>query len=287
MSEETIVYTVNLIIGLILAGLMTHHWRRAGRAPAMGFWMVAAWVMTAADALFAVRPELPYWVGRTVPTLMVTIGHAVLLLGARRTAGRSAPWRVAIALVVVHAATLVAFLAAFPTPAGGSSRWRMVANGLVWGGLSLASYIALRRSQPAFHRSLLAPATVFLVHAVFHALRVSLAILFALQGWTAASASLQIVGDLEVSFFMVALFVSLLISHLQVRHEELSRALTEVKTLTGLLPICAWCRKVRADDGYWQQLEDYFVSHSHVKFTHGICGDCSRDHFARSATRVR
>ncbi|MBI5693173.1 MAG: hypothetical protein HZC55_24110 [Verrucomicrobia bacterium] len=282
MPQETIVYTVNLIIGLILAGLVTHHWRRAGRAPAMGYWMVAAWVMTAADALFAARPELPNWIGRFFPTLMVTIGHGALLLGARRTAGATAPWRVISALVIVHGAALAAFLAV-----GGSSKWRMVANGLVWGGLSLASFAALRHSPAAFHRSLLSPATVFLVHGVFHGLRVSLATLFAVQGWSAASASLQIVGDLEVSFFMVALFVSLLISHLEVRHQELSRALTEVNTLTGLLPICAWCRKVRSDDGYWQQLEDYFVSHSHVKFTHGICGDCSRDHFARTATRVR
>ena len=82
----------------------------------------------------------------------------------------------------------------------------------------------------------------------------------------------------------MALFVSLLIAHLQLRNEELGRALVEVKTLSGLLPICAWCHKVRDDDGYWQQLEEYFVSHSQVKFTHGICGDCTQKHFARNAT---
>jgi hypothetical protein len=282
MSQETVVYLVNLIIGAILATLMTHHWRRSGRAAAMGHWMVAAWVMTAADALFAARPELPYWVGRILPTLMVTVGHAVLLLGARMTADRAPRRRLLLAVVLVHAGLLAAFLFA-----GLPSKWRMVGNGLIWGGLSLGSFLALRRAPAAFHRSLLTPAAVFLCHAGFHAARVSLATVFALMGWTAAAQALQLVGDLEVSFFMVALFVSLLISHLQVRHDELAGALTELKTLSGLLPICAWCRKVRADDGYWQQIEDYFVSHSQVKFTHGICTECSRDHFGRTAKRVK
>jgi hypothetical protein len=280
MHQETLVYLVNLIIGAILAGLLTLQWRLPWRAPNMGYWMIAAWVMTTADALFAARPELPNWFGRLFPTLLVTVGHGVLLLGAQKTAGRTPRVPLVIALVVLHAVVLGGFLLA-----GGSSKWRMVCNGLIWGGLSLASFAALRRSSPAFHGSLLAPATVFLAHAIFHGLRISLATLFAIQAWAGASASLQTVGDLEVSFFMVALFVSLLISHLQLRYEELSRALIEVNTLTGLLPICAWCRKVRDDDGYWRQLEDYFLSHSHVKFTHGICEDCSKQHFGLTAAR--
>jgi hypothetical protein len=51
-------------------------------------------------------------------------------------------------------------------------------------------------------------------------------------------------------------------------------AQAEVQTLSGLLPICAWCKKVRDDDGYWQQLEDYFSRRSGLKFTHGVCVDC-------------
>jgi hypothetical protein len=282
MSQETIVYLVNLIIGAILATLLSYHWRRSGRAGAMGYWMVAAWVMTVADAFFAARPELPHWVARLLPTLLVTVGHAVLLLGAQTTAERRPKVTLAIAVVAVHAAILIAFLLTnLP------SKWRMVGNGLIWGGLSLGCFLVLRRAPQAFHQSLLSPAAVFLFHACFHAARISLATLFALQGWTTAAQALQVVGDLEVSFFMVALFVSLLISHLQLRHEELTRALTEVRTLSDLLPICAWCRKVRGDEGYWQQIEDYFVSQGQVRFTHGICTDCSRERFGPTAKRVK
>ncbi|MEO6098620.1 MAG: PAS domain-containing protein [Fibrobacteria bacterium] len=55
---------------------------------------------------------------------------------------------------------------------------------------------------------------------------------------------------------------------------ELKAALREIKTLTGLLPICAWCKKVRDDKGYWNQIEEYLSKHSAVTFSHGICDDC-------------
>jgi PAS domain S-box-containing protein len=55
---------------------------------------------------------------------------------------------------------------------------------------------------------------------------------------------------------------------------ELQVALREIKTLTGLLPICAWCKKVRNDAGYWQQLEAFVAEHSTAKFSHGMCPEC-------------
>ena len=56
---------------------------------------------------------------------------------------------------------------------------------------------------------------------------------------------------------------------------DLRLALSQVKTLHGLLPVCAWCRKVRDGAGYWQRLEDYIVRHSEASVTHGICPDCA------------
>ena len=88
---------------------------------------------------------------------------------------------------------------------------------------------------------------------------------------------INIMGDLEVSFFMVALFVGLLIAHVQQRNEQLTAALAEVKALSGLLPICAWCKKIREDDGYWTQVDEYFRSHTSLKFTHGVCTECAEN----------
>ncbi len=63
---------------------------------------------------------------------------------------------------------------------------------------------------------------------------------------------------------------------------QLQKALAEVKTLGGLLPICAWCKKVRDDQGYYHQIETFIANHSEAKFTHGICPDC-RENFDRDA----
>lgn len=56
---------------------------------------------------------------------------------------------------------------------------------------------------------------------------------------------------------------------------ELSKALSEIKTLGGLLPICSSCKKIRDDKGYWNNLEAYIESHSDASFTHGMCTECS------------
>jgi hypothetical protein len=58
------------------------------------------------------------------------------------------------------------------------------------------------------------------------------------------------------------------------KNEELELALGEVKTLQGLLPICASCKKIRDDKGYWSQIDAYLTKHHEVKFSHGICPDC-------------
>jgi len=61
---------------------------------------------------------------------------------------------------------------------------------------------------------------------------------------------------------------------------ELQGALHEVKTLTGLLPICAHCKKIRDDRGYWKQLEAYLHEHSGARFTHSVCPECLTTHYA-------
>lgn len=63
-------------------------------------------------------------------------------------------------------------------------------------------------------------------------------------------------------------------SSLAARVAELEQSAARIKQLGGLLPICAWCKKVRDDQDYWQEVETYVASHSETRFTHGICPDC-------------
>jgi PAS domain S-box-containing protein len=57
---------------------------------------------------------------------------------------------------------------------------------------------------------------------------------------------------------------------------KLQKALSEIKQLSGLLPICASCKKIRNDEGYWEQIENYIRDHSEAEFSHGICPDCAK-----------
>jgi DNA-binding response OmpR family regulator len=57
---------------------------------------------------------------------------------------------------------------------------------------------------------------------------------------------------------------------------ELEEAIASVKTLQGLLPICCYCKKIRDDGNYWHRVESYIADHANVRFSHGICPDCSQ-----------
>lgn len=58
------------------------------------------------------------------------------------------------------------------------------------------------------------------------------------------------------------------------RVDDLEQAISQIKQLQGLLPICSYCKKIRNDGNYWQQVEEYLGHHSEVKFSHGICPMC-------------
>jgi len=57
---------------------------------------------------------------------------------------------------------------------------------------------------------------------------------------------------------------------------KLQKAFEEIKTLRGIVPICANCKKIRDDKGYWEQVENYVSKHSEAIFSHSICPDCMK-----------
>ena len=71
--------------------------------------------------------------------------------------------------------------------------------------------------------------------------------------------------------------------HLKEKTENLERALSEIKQLSGMLPICSSCKKIRDDNGYWNLLESYIESHSDALFSHGMCPDCSDQIYGNEA----
>lgn len=63
---------------------------------------------------------------------------------------------------------------------------------------------------------------------------------------------------------------------LQEQRDNLQHALSEIRTLSGMLPICSSCKKIRDDKGYWHQVESYIQDHSEAEFSHSICPECAQ-----------
>jgi hypothetical protein len=274
MSQESVVYTVNLIIGAILAAVMSQHWRLSSGGISLRTWILAAWTLTGADLLFVLRSGVPIPIVRALPTVVVTAGHAMLLLAAQRTSGRTPSTRLAIGIVALHATALLGYLA-FPALSG----WRAVTNGLIWGGLAVAAAVTLWRGPEQLRRLMFVPALVLALQGAFHAVRMLLATRAVVEPGSGLEDLVQLLGDLEVSLFMVSLFVSVLVAFLRQSNAELQAALDNVRQLSSMLPVCAWCNKVRDDDGYWRRIEEYLATHK-ISVTHALCESCAKTEFA-------
>ena len=87
-----------------------------------------------------------------------------------------------------------------------------------------------------------------------------------LQGF---SVMVAIVGNITI-------VTGLIIINAQRLGHDLIQAKDQVNSLKGLLPICSSCKKIRDDQGYWHQVEEYVKQHSEAEFSHGICPDCMK-----------
>ena len=89
------------------------------------------------------------------------------------------------------------------------------------------------------------------------------------------------------SYFALRLLQNLIQAETQNNHliSELSRALDEVKHLSGLLPICAHCKNIRDEDSRWHPLDVYVAKFSDAEFSHGICPECMSRHYPRADTQ--
>jgi hypothetical protein len=125
----------------------------------------------------------------------------------------------------------------------------------------------------------------YLVPVVFLALWSSPKQSVAVMGIAAVSSILIAVGFLlsppgafwyavtNRSYALIVIGATVMLSVVRKRAEE------DVKVLRGLLPICSYCKKIRDDEGYWQQVERYIAARSEADFSHGMCPDCGSKHF--------
>jgi len=93
----------------------------------------------------------------------------------------------------------------------------------------------------------------------------------------ASSCALIITPPISCFYFMMLRQLHQSKVRLNEANKQLEHALSEVKILSGLLPICSKCKKIRDSEGYWKKIESYFEDHSDILFSHGLCEDCMKD----------
>lgn len=82
----------------------------------------------------------------------------------------------------------------------------------------------------------------------------------------------------EIAFNLLSMLLGACADALTTQRKT-AQLTSQIKTLTGLLPICAWCKKVRDDRGYWDQIENFLQTRSEASFSHGICPECEKKLF--------
>lgn len=250
---------------------MTAFWMRNGRRGTSLLWMIAAWFFAGSNAGFVAR----YWYSFLPTTLVAggaaTLGHIALFLGVVHFIRTKLIWKTAAALVVSHLLSM-SCIVILDAPA----QARMLLNSIFWAGITSAALSYFVHSAFQTWRDRFAfPVFVLALHAIFHLVRVGIVYLD-LSGVSSLSLhTLQSISFTESSLFTVLLFMSLLISDLRERNRQLQSAVDEVQTLSGMLPICSSCKKIRDDAGYWTRLETYICHRSGAQFSHGLCPECA------------
>lgn len=262
---------INGLLGALLAGLMTLFWVKHSRKMATLYWMFAAWALVLSTFSYFLGAFLGAGITFLLGSVLTTGSLLFLLVGVRSflalpTAGKSA-----IGVGICHLASLVCSASLVS-----SMEVTLLVNSLFWTGLTTATIATLVGSCPRTWRDWYGfPVFVLGIHAAFHSLRLVFLGAMLCGFHPVGAAQILSLSFAETGVFSVALFISLLISDLRERNRELQTAVDEVRKLSGLLPICSNCKKIKDDSGYWTKLETFISERSGAQFSHGLCPECA------------
>ncbi len=241
----------------------------------LSLWSVAGMTLVSlTGALIVGKP--------TGAVLLIPAAFVALCIGLHRLAHRGHLDLSALALVIAmfFAVTgTVAMLGSIRLPLAGYYAAVVVLAGLTWGrtGVLLAagsSSLVYGALMLAEHRGLLPTADLSLTTTMW----VVATSLFGCVGWMTYAAHSVIERALTQTEQEVR-DRKLAETALAQSNAELREALARVRTLSGLLPMCAWCKKIRDDGGYWRTLEAYIESRTDASVSHALCASCHDLHF--------
>lgn len=283
MNAESTYFLTAGCTALMMAVLITRFGLRHREIRGLGYWVLATWLFVLTDVLFVASANPAWPAARYLSRVGVSATYGVILLASQSLAGARARVVSVVAMLGVYALVL-AYVFAEPQLAP----WRVVSSRLLWGACCALGWRALRWSGGHLASSPFSPAGILLLQAGYLFLRAGTYAVLTLLGHAAEPAVLVYVDYADSVMFDIALFVALLVALIESRNDELRASRAEVRTLSGLLPICAECKKIRDEHGQWNAMEVYISSRTEAGFSHGCCPDCAasmRAEFQRERTR--
>lgn len=261
------------ILSMVIAGCMVHLWLTRKAYPGFNLWTGGYVCLGVGLLMMSLRGLIPAWISIVAAQTLIACYLPLTCEGLARFLG--APPRAGLSLL--SPVTIIIVLPYF-TYASPDLLARMI---FVYG---LLGILYLRGAWLVFHYSvarlgninwmlclgLLAPGLWF---ALFTGL-------IAVQG--VDSRELMSAGWMHGLSILIACLAGVVIAaglisiNAQRLELELTSARDEIHVLRDFLPICANCKKIRDDEGYWNQVETYLARHTGARFTHGICPDCAR-----------
>jgi hypothetical protein len=266
-----------------VAFVLTYVWMRRRVYPGFGWWMASSWVGILGVGLIASRGHLPETLTVLVGNVLVVAVVVLVAAGLTLFAGGMPDWKGYGALLALVALFMAHYLWLQP-----SLRIRILGSSLLIAGLCFRSaHLAWRRvpvvlagANQLAPVSLLGLGLVYLFRGLL-----ALSVVEPTQDFLAPSL-IQGLALLASLVGHICMTTGLIVLNAQRVEHDLQVALEECKVLRGILPICATCKKIRDDQGAWNQVEAYIRQHTDAEFTHGICPDCARNFYPKGGGAV-
>lgn len=264
------------VTNLSMAIGLTYVWVGRKTYPGFGAWTLSTWAAFLGIMLVAVRGLVPDLASVVVANFFLIGTSLLIYIGLRAfTGGRPN--------LKAHATVLVLFclLLAYLTSVKPDLQVRLVLVSLAVGTISLMSVWIVWKHVPEVLKDAnpLVLATLLFVGLVYF-LRALLTVLIPPPSEDFMVPS--VIHGISLLVYLLGhtlLVIGLLVLNGQRVERDLQTAMDECKVLQGIIPICAHCKKIRDDQGAWNQMEAYIRQHTDAEFSHGICPDCAKVFF--------
>ena len=263
-------------VNMILCLVMFYVYKTRKTYPGYRHWVYSAFCMFAGTLLLSLRGMLPEFFTVIAANALIASYFVFIAYGIQIFFQRP--------VLIWHYTTPVVFMIltfiyfTYITPSISARVVIITLLGCVF--LLISVYCVYFKSLETLHETNMLVIVSLTVQLLYFLLRIAYTLLIesGIKDFMAAS-SVQSITFLLLIGGNTSLFLGLIIMNSQRVEFDLSEASKEIKVLKGILPICSFCKKIRDDKGYWNQIESYIRDHSEAEFSHSICRECAKEHF--------